>query len=193
MRQRGGPPTDPAYIAIRDRAAKLLPANTNKRIPSVNELDLSFAGKAADGKKVLTPTPGARRVTASTAPRSSVRISATSARNMASRRCSTTSSARARPFNWSYPDDADVEERHTGGRHDFRGKRRPHRRRDRARSEADDQAIGCRLPAADSRLIDARGIAEQSLAVAVQDLLEYLSSLKCRERVASKGFTCRDL
>jgi putative heme-binding domain-containing protein len=50
---RGAPPTDPAYVAIRERAAKALPLPATKRIPSAFELDLSYAGKAADGRKVF--------------------------------------------------------------------------------------------------------------------------------------------
>src|SRR4030095_737397 len=49
---RGAPPTDPAYLAIRERAAKTLPMPTVKAIPSAMELDFSYAGKAAEGRKV---------------------------------------------------------------------------------------------------------------------------------------------
>src|SRR5262249_6442418 len=55
---RGAPPTDPQYIAIRERAAKVLPMPTAKRIPSAFELDLSYAGKAADGRKVFETDAG---------------------------------------------------------------------------------------------------------------------------------------
>jgi putative heme-binding domain-containing protein len=50
---RGGAPTDPAYIAVRERAAKSLPMPSAKRIPSAFELDLSYAGKAAEGRTVF--------------------------------------------------------------------------------------------------------------------------------------------
>jgi putative heme-binding domain-containing protein len=53
IRQRGAVPTDPAYVAIRDRAAKVLPLPAARRIPPVLELEFSFAGKAADGRKVF--------------------------------------------------------------------------------------------------------------------------------------------
>jgi putative heme-binding domain-containing protein len=58
MRARGGVPTDPAYLAIRDRAAKLLPMPGSARIPTTFELDLSYAGKAADGRKVFEADGG---------------------------------------------------------------------------------------------------------------------------------------
>jgi putative membrane-bound dehydrogenase-like protein len=58
MRARGAVPTDPAYMAIRNRAAKLLPMPTAARIPTAFELDLSFAGKAADGRKVFEAEAG---------------------------------------------------------------------------------------------------------------------------------------
>jgi len=53
IRQRGGVPTDPAYIAVRDRAAKLLPAPSAKRIPTSFEIDLNYGAKASEGKKVF--------------------------------------------------------------------------------------------------------------------------------------------
>jgi len=51
-------PADPAYVAIRDRAAKILPMPGTVRIPTAFELDLSFAGKAADGRKVFETEAG---------------------------------------------------------------------------------------------------------------------------------------
>jgi putative membrane-bound dehydrogenase-like protein len=53
MRARGVVPTDPAYVAIRERAAKVLPMPGTVQIPTAFELDLSYAGKAADGRKVF--------------------------------------------------------------------------------------------------------------------------------------------
>ena len=58
MRARGAVPTDPAYVAIRERAAKVLPMPATKRIPTAFELDLSFAGKPADGRKVFEADGG---------------------------------------------------------------------------------------------------------------------------------------
>ncbi len=46
-------PTDPAYVAIRTRAAKILPMPSARRIPTAFALDLNYAGKAEDGKKVF--------------------------------------------------------------------------------------------------------------------------------------------
>ena len=46
-------PTDPAYVAIRTRAAAILPMPSARRIPTAFALDLSYAGKAEDGKKVF--------------------------------------------------------------------------------------------------------------------------------------------
>jgi putative membrane-bound dehydrogenase-like protein len=53
IRQRGVPPTDPAYIAIRERAARVLPMPSAKAIPTVTELEFTYTGKAADGRKVF--------------------------------------------------------------------------------------------------------------------------------------------
>jgi putative membrane-bound dehydrogenase-like protein len=53
IRQRGLPPTDPDYIAIRERAARLLPPASARRIPTSFELDLSYAGKIEEGRKVF--------------------------------------------------------------------------------------------------------------------------------------------
>ncbi len=55
---RGAPPTDPAYVAIRERAAKILPMPSAKRVPTAFELDLSYAGKAADGRKMFEADAG---------------------------------------------------------------------------------------------------------------------------------------
>jgi putative membrane-bound dehydrogenase-like protein len=51
-------PTDPAYVAIRERAAKVLPMPAAKAIPTALELDFNFAGKAADGRKVFETDAG---------------------------------------------------------------------------------------------------------------------------------------
>lgn len=53
IRQRGALPTDPAYIAVRERAAKLLPPPAARRIPTSFEIDLNYGAKAAEGKKVF--------------------------------------------------------------------------------------------------------------------------------------------
>jgi putative membrane-bound dehydrogenase-like protein len=58
IRQRGMMPTDPAYIAIRERAAKVLPMPAAKRIPTSFEIDLNYGSTAAEGRKVFT-TDGA--------------------------------------------------------------------------------------------------------------------------------------
>jgi putative heme-binding domain-containing protein len=58
MRARGGAPADPAYVAIRERAAKVLPMPATVRIPTAFELDLSYAGKAVDGRKVFDADGG---------------------------------------------------------------------------------------------------------------------------------------
>lgn len=52
------PPTDPAYVAIRERAAKALPMPAAKRIPSAFELDLNYAGKPEAGRKVFETDGG---------------------------------------------------------------------------------------------------------------------------------------
>jgi putative membrane-bound dehydrogenase-like protein len=51
-------PTDPAYVAIRERAAKILPLPAAKPIPTALELDFNYAGKAADGRKVFDGEAG---------------------------------------------------------------------------------------------------------------------------------------
>jgi putative heme-binding domain-containing protein len=53
MRAAAAMPTDPAYVAVRERAAKILPMPSARRIPSAFELDLNYAGKAADGRKAF--------------------------------------------------------------------------------------------------------------------------------------------
>ena len=58
MRAARTAPTDPAYIAIRERAAKVLPVPAAKRIPTAFELDLSYGGKARDGRKVFDTDAG---------------------------------------------------------------------------------------------------------------------------------------
>jgi putative heme-binding domain-containing protein len=44
---------DPAYVPIRERAAKVLPMPAARRTPTAFELDLNYDGKAADGRKVF--------------------------------------------------------------------------------------------------------------------------------------------
>ena len=58
MRAAATMPTDPAYVAVRTRAAKILPMPSARRIPSAFELDLNYAGKAADGKTVFDVDAG---------------------------------------------------------------------------------------------------------------------------------------
>ena len=57
MRNTPARPTDPVYIAIRDRAAKVLPLPAN-RIPSAFQLDLNYRGTASDGRKVFDTDAG---------------------------------------------------------------------------------------------------------------------------------------
>jgi putative heme-binding domain-containing protein len=52
IRQQGAAPTDPAYIAIRERAAKILPLAAARQIPSSFDIDLSYAGRIDEGRKV---------------------------------------------------------------------------------------------------------------------------------------------
>jgi putative heme-binding domain-containing protein len=58
MRAAATMPTDPAYVAVRERAAKILPMPSARRIPTAFELDLSYAGKAAEGRKVFDTDAG---------------------------------------------------------------------------------------------------------------------------------------
>ena len=58
IRQRAAAPTDPAYIAVRERAAKLLPAPAARRIPTSFEIDLSYGGHVAAGRKVFDTDAG---------------------------------------------------------------------------------------------------------------------------------------
>jgi putative heme-binding domain-containing protein len=55
---RGAAPTDPAYLAIRERAAKVLPLPAARPVPSALELDFSCVGKPADGRKVFQADAG---------------------------------------------------------------------------------------------------------------------------------------
>jgi putative membrane-bound dehydrogenase-like protein len=55
---RTATPADPAYVAIRERAAKILPLPAAKAIPTALELDFNYAGKAADGRKVFETDAG---------------------------------------------------------------------------------------------------------------------------------------
>jgi putative membrane-bound dehydrogenase-like protein len=58
MRARGALPTDPAYVAIRERAARILPMPPVRKIPTAFELDLNYSGKAANGRKVFQTDAG---------------------------------------------------------------------------------------------------------------------------------------
>jgi putative heme-binding domain-containing protein len=51
-------PTDPAYVAIRERAAKVLPLPAARPIPTALELDFSYAGNAGNGRKVFDADAG---------------------------------------------------------------------------------------------------------------------------------------
>jgi putative heme-binding domain-containing protein len=55
---RTATPTDPAYVAIRERAAKVLPMTTAKAIPTALELEFSYVGKADEGRKVFDTAGG---------------------------------------------------------------------------------------------------------------------------------------
>ena len=55
---RTAPPTDPAYVAIRARAAKVLPLPAARQLPTAFELEQNFAGHAADGRKVFDTDGG---------------------------------------------------------------------------------------------------------------------------------------
>jgi putative heme-binding domain-containing protein len=50
-------PTDPAYVAIRERAAKILPL-PDRTIPTAFELDLSYAGKVDAGRQLFETGAG---------------------------------------------------------------------------------------------------------------------------------------
>jgi putative membrane-bound dehydrogenase-like protein len=54
IRQRGQMPTDPAYIAIRERAARSLPMPAARRMPTSFEIDLNYGASVEAGKKVFT-------------------------------------------------------------------------------------------------------------------------------------------
>ena len=58
MRVPSAPPTDPAYVAIRERAAKILPMPPVRKIPTAFQLDLNYSGKAANGRKVFQTDAG---------------------------------------------------------------------------------------------------------------------------------------
>ena len=75
MRAAAAMPTDPAYVAIRTRAANILPMPSARRIPTAFEIDLNYAGKAADGKKVFDIDAGCAACHASAALESSARTS----------------------------------------------------------------------------------------------------------------------
>jgi putative membrane-bound dehydrogenase-like protein len=58
IRQHAAAPTDPAYIAIRDRAATVLPMPAARQIPSSFDIDLSYAGHPDAGQKVYQTDAG---------------------------------------------------------------------------------------------------------------------------------------
>lgn len=51
-------PTDPAYVAVRTRAAKVLPLPTARRIPTAFELEQSYAGHVDSGRKIFDVDAG---------------------------------------------------------------------------------------------------------------------------------------
>jgi len=51
-------PTDPAYVAIRTRAAKVLPLPAARRVPTAFELEQSYAGHADNGRKIFDADGG---------------------------------------------------------------------------------------------------------------------------------------
>ena len=55
---RTAPPADPAYVAIRARAAKVLPLPAARRLPTAFELEQNFTGRVADGRKVFESDGG---------------------------------------------------------------------------------------------------------------------------------------
>lgn len=55
---RTAPPPDPAYVAIRARAAKVLPLPAARRLPTAFELEQNYAGHATDGRKVFEADGG---------------------------------------------------------------------------------------------------------------------------------------
>jgi putative heme-binding domain-containing protein len=55
---RAAPPADPAYVAIRARAAKVLPLPAARSLPTAFELEQNYAGRAADGRKVFEADAG---------------------------------------------------------------------------------------------------------------------------------------
>src|SRR5262245_45006223 len=55
---RTAPPADPAYVAIRARAAKILPIPVARKLPTAFELEQNYAGHAADGRKVFDADGG---------------------------------------------------------------------------------------------------------------------------------------
>ena len=58
MRARAAPPTDPAYVAIRARAARLLPMPPVRTIPTALQLSFTYSGKAANGRKIFQTDGG---------------------------------------------------------------------------------------------------------------------------------------
>lgn len=51
-------PSDPAYVAIRQRAARIVPLPATGVVPTAFELDLSYAGRPAEGRKVYENEAG---------------------------------------------------------------------------------------------------------------------------------------
>jgi putative heme-binding domain-containing protein len=55
---RTAPPADPAYVAIRARAAKALPIPAARKLPTAFELEQNYAGHAGDGRKIFDADGG---------------------------------------------------------------------------------------------------------------------------------------
>jgi putative membrane-bound dehydrogenase-like protein len=55
---RAAAPSDPAYVAIRARAANILPIPAARKLPTAFELEQNYAGHAADGRKVFDADGG---------------------------------------------------------------------------------------------------------------------------------------
>jgi putative heme-binding domain-containing protein len=55
---RDAPPADPAYVAIRARAAKVLPMPAARKLPTAFELEQNYAGHAEEGRKVFDSMGG---------------------------------------------------------------------------------------------------------------------------------------
>src|SRR5262249_24032225 len=55
---RETPPSDPAYVAIRARAARVLPLPAARKLPTAFELEQNYAGHAVEGRKICDSIGG---------------------------------------------------------------------------------------------------------------------------------------